>query len=318
MRTLFILSVLLLKCIVISSNINAGIIVDRSGRGHFRNISEALDSLKMKDADKTATIYIRDGFYKEKLHLTSDITNVRIIGESKEGTIINYDDHANIDNMRTFKTYTFKVEGCDLLFENLTIENSALQLGQAVAIHVTGDRIVFRNCRFLGNQDTIYAGEADSRHYFENCYVEGTTDFIFGPATAYFQNCKIVCKKNSYITAPNTPEQQKYGLIFNECHISLIDGVDKVYLGRPWRPHGMSLFMNCYLGEGIVGEGWNNWGKETNEDTTRFAEYNNYGAGSDFSKRVRWSRVLSGEDAKEYTVKNILSGKDNWNPLLIK
>lgn len=295
---------------------NADIVVDRAGRGHFRTIAEALDSLKLKDAEQTVTIYIRDGFYKEKLDLSPDITNVRIIGESKEGTIINYDDHANIDNMRTFKTYTFRVGGCDLLFENLTIENTALELGQAVALHVMGDRIVFRNCRFVGNQDTIYAGEPDSRLYFENCDIEGTTDFIFGPATAYFQNCRIVCKKNSYITAPNTPQHTKYGLIFNECDISAVDGIDKVYLGRPWRPYGMSLFMNCHFDNAIVAEGWHNWGKETNEQTARFIEYNNSGEGADTSHRVGWSVLLTDNEAQEYTLDKIFNGNDNWNPLL--
>lgn len=318
MKTLIVLSALLLKSIFIFSIPHADIIVDRSGRGHFRNISQALDSLKMKDAQQTVTIYIRDGFYKEKLDLTPDITNVRIIGESKEGTIINYDDHANIDDMRTFKTYTFRVGGCDLLFENLTIENTALELGQAVALHVTGDRIVFRNCRFVGNQDTIYAGESDCRHYFENCEIEGTTDFIFGSATAYFQNCKIVCKKNSYITAPNTPRDTKYGLIFNECHISAIDGVDKVYLGRPWRPHGMSLFMNSHLGKEILADGWHNWGKADNEKTARFSEYNNHGEGANTAKRVGWCTTLASDESTEYSLNKIFAGNDNWNPLSVK
>lgn len=281
----------------------ADIVVDRAGRGDFRNIAEAIDSLRKSPHEREITVFIRDGFYKEKLELTPDINNVRFVGESRDGVVINYDDHAAIDDMRTFKTYTFKISGSDLSFSDLTIENSALPLGQAVALHTEGDRIVFRNCAFRGDQDTIYAGESGSRLLFDGCYIEGTTDFIFGPATACFVDCDIFCKKNSYITAPNTPADQRYGLIFDHCRVTTAEGVDVVYLGRPWRPYGMALFMNCTLGEGIAAAGWDNWRNSENEKTARFMEYGNTGAVAD---RVAWSSALTAEQAAEYTLAQIL------------
>lgn len=299
----------------LGSEIEYDIVVDRAGRGHFRNVQEALDSIKTIDHTKTITVFIRDGVYKEKVDLETEISNVRFIGESRDKTIVTYDDHANIDNMRTFRTYTFRIRGCDLTFENMTIENSALQLGQAVALHVEGDRIIFKNCKFLGNQDTIYTGGAGSRQYFEGCYIEGTTDFIFGPSTAWFEGCEIFCKKDSYITAASTPDFIDFGYIFNNCKIRLADGVDRVYLGRPWRPYAMTLFMNSDLSKGIRPEGWHNWNKTDNEKTTRFSEFNNYGEGSEVSKRVVWSRILKHEEALKYTIKDILGGSDGWNPL---
>lgn len=301
-----------------SSTIQHDIIVDRAGRGHFRNVQEALDSVKKIDTDRTIIIFIRDGIYKEKIDLTADINNIRLTGESRDKTIITYDDHAGINNMRTFKTYTFRISGNDLIFENLTIENSALQLGQAVAAHIEGDRVIFKNCKFLGNQDTIYAGNENSRQYFENCYIEGTTDFIFGPSTAWFENCDIFCKKDSYIAAGNTPENVEFGYIFNNCKVRLADGIDQVYLGRPWRPYAMTLFMNCDLGKGVRAAGWHNWDKETNEKTARFIEYNNFGEGSSTAERVKWSSILNEKDAWKYTLQNVLKGSDNWNPLSVK
>ncbi len=290
------------------------IVVDRNGTGHFRNIQQAIDSVRAFNPAGTVTIYIKNGVYKEKLEIPTHICNVHFIGEDKYKTIINYDDHANIRKMGTFITYTLKICGNDITMENLTIENSAAQLGQAVALHVEGDRIVFRNCRFLGNQDTIYTGRENARQYFENCYIEGTTDFIFGPSTAWFEECQIFCKRNSYITAASTPVQVKYGYIFNRCTVVLDSLVDSEYLGRPWRAYAMTLFMNCKLPKGIKPIGWDNWKNIENEKTTRYMEFNNSGEGADLSQRVSWSKKLSAKEVKEFTVENVLCGFDNWNP----
>lgn len=291
------------------------IIVDRNGTGDFRNIQDAINSLRTDDPRGQVTIFIKNGYYKEKLILPSYITNVRIVGEDRDRTIINYDDHAQINNMGTFRTYTFLLSGNDIILENLTIENSAAQLGQAVALHIEGDRIIIRNCRLLGNQDTIFAGKDGSRQYFENCYIEGTTDFIFGPSTVWFEKCEIHCKRDSYITAANTPQNIDYGFIFNECNITTADDVKAMYLGRPWRDYAMTLFMNCTLPETIRPEGWHNWGRPECEKTVRYMEYNNKGKGAKADKRVKWATNISAEQAKEYTIEQVLKGCDNWNPL---
>ena len=155
------------------------IVVARDGTGEYRTIQEAVEAVRAF-MDYTVTIYIKDGLYKEKLVIPSWVKNVQLVGESAEGTIITYDDHANIDKMGTFRTYTVKVEGNDITFKNLTIENNAAPLGQAVALHTEGDRLMFIHCRLLGNQDTIYTGREGTRRLFTDCYIEGTTDFIFG------------------------------------------------------------------------------------------------------------------------------------------
>lgn len=291
------------------------IVVDRNGRGDFRNIQDAIESVRAFDPKGTVTIFIREGFYKEKLVLPTYVCNVKIIGENRDKTIINYDDHANIDQMGTFRTYTFLIRGNDITIENLTIENSAEQLGQAVAVHLEGDRIIFRNCRLSGNQDTVYTGRENCRQYFENCYIEGTTDFIFGPSTAWFERCELHCKRKSYITAASTPENIEFGYIFNNCTITTAEGISDVYLGRPWRPYAMTLFMNCEMPAGINPLGWHNWRNPENEKTSRYMEYNNRGNGANTTNRVNWSKILTAKEAKKYTIENVMKGCDGWNPL---
>jgi pectinesterase len=290
------------------------IVVDRNGRGDFRTIQDAIESIRAFDPAGQTTVFIREGIYKEKLVLPTYVCNVKLIGESREKTVINYDDHANIDKMGTFRTYTFLVRGNDITIENLTIENTAQPLGQAVALHLEGDRIIVRNCKLLGNQDTVYAGRENCRQYFEDCYIEGTTDFIFGPSTCWFERCTIHSKKQSYITAASTPENIPFGYIFNHCTITLADGLSNVYLGRPWRPFAMTLFMHCLLPPGIHPAGWDNWRDEANEKTARYGEYNNSGEGAENGDRVKWAKILSTEEAGIYTLENVMKGYDNWRP----
>lgn len=290
------------------------IVVSRDGTGNFRTLQEAIESARAF-MDYTVTIYVRNGVYKEKVIVPSWVKNIDIIGEDRDKTIITYDDHANINKMGTFRTYTVKVEGSDITFKNLTIENNAAQLGQAVALHTEGDRLKFINCRILGNQDTIYTGAKFTRLYFKDCYIDGTTDFIFGPSTALFEDCIIHSKRNSYVTAASTPKEAKYGYVFKHCKLTAEPGVDKVYLGRPWRPYAYTLFIECELGKHIVSAGWHNWGKQSNEETARYMEYKNTGEGANASERVAWSKQLTKKEAEAVTVDAIFRTQSNWNPI---
>lgn len=290
------------------------IVVSRDGTGNFRTLQEAIESARAF-MDYTVTIYVKNGVYKEKVIVPSWVENIDIIGEDRDKTIITYDDHANINKMGTFRTYTVKVEGSDITFKNLTIENNAAQLGQAVALHTEGDRLKFINCRILGNQDTIYTGAKFTRLYFKDCYIDGTTDFIFGPSTALFEDCIIHSKRNSYVTAASTPKEAKYGYVFKHCKLTAEPGVDKVYLGRPWRPYAYTLFIECELGKHIVLAGWHNWGKQSNEETARYMEYKNTGEGANASERVAWSKQLTKKEAEAVTVDAIFRTQSNWNPI---
>lgn len=284
--------------------------VARDGTGEFRNIDDAIEVCRAF-MDYHKVIFVKKGIYKEKLIIPSWLTNIEICGEDAEQTVITWDDHANIrtqerpKGMGTFRTYTLKIEGSDITLKNITIENNSARLGQAVALHTEGDRLVFVNCRFLGHQDTVYTGVGGSRQLFRNCYIEGTTDFIFGPGTAWFEDCEIRSKANSYITAASTPKDQPYGYVFNRCRLTADEGIDKVYLGRPWRDYGYTLFMNCDLGSHIRPEGWHHWQKNR-EQTARYLECGNTGTGADTTGRVGWSRQLDKKEAKKITMEKVL------------
>ena len=294
------------------------IFVARDGTGEFRTLSEAIEVCRAF-MDYTKVIYVKKGLYKEKVVVPQWLTNIEIVGEDRDETIITYDDHANIKlpgtdrGMGTFRSYTMRVEGNGITFKNITIENNAAQLGQAVALHTEGDRLTFINCRLLGNQDTIYTGTAGTRLYFKDCYIDGTTDFIFGPSTAWFENCTIHSKRNSYVTAASTPKDVKYGYVFNNCRLTADPGVTKVYLGRPWRDYGYTLFMNCELGAHIRPEGWHPWQKER-MNTARYLEYNNRGEGAGTEGRAAWSRRLTKKEAAEVTLQNVFTIRDTWTP----
>lgn len=277
--------------------------------GDYTSIQAAIDATK-SFPDKRITIYIKNGLYHEKVKVPAWNTNLTFIGENAEKTIVSWDDYFDkIDRGRnsTFFTYTMKVEANDFHARNLTFQNTAGPVGQAVALHVTGDRCVFRNCRILGHQDALYAAGQNSRQYYDSCYIEGTTDFIFGAATALFDNCTINSLSNSYITAASTPEGKPFGYVFRNCILTAADGVDKVYLGRPWRDYAKVVFLDCYMGEHILPQGWANWSHTNRDKTAYYAEYNSTGPGAIPEMRVDWSHQLTDEQAASYTLDNILS-----------
>jgi len=296
------------------------IVVARDGTGQFRNIDDAIEVCRAF-MDYHKVIYVKKGTYKEKLIIPQWLQNIEICGEDRDKTVITWDDHANIKTderpkgIGTFRTYTLKIQGSNITLKNITVENNAARLGQAVALHTEGDRLLFINCRFLGHQDTIYTGNGGCRHYFYQCYIEGTTDFIFGPSTAWFEQCAIYCKSNSYITAASTPQNEAFGYVFNQCTITTAPEVTKLYLGRPWRDYGYTLFMHCSLPAAVRPEGWHHWQKER-EKTARYMEFENTGEGAATDKRVPWSRQLTKKEIRDVTLENVFHREDNWQPSL--
>lgn len=302
--------------------------VAKDGSGNYKTIQEAINSVR--DLGKLQVkIFIKKGVYREKIVVPSWKTNISLIGEGRDSTIITYDDFSGKpnpggtdafgkDKFTTYTSYTLLVQGNDFSAENLTIQNTAGRVGQAVALHVEGDRVVIKNCKLLGNQDTLYAAKENSRQYYEDCYIEGTTDFIFGEAIAVFQNCTIKNLVNSYITAAATQQSQFFGYVFFDCKLIADTAVSKVYLGRPWRSYAKTVFIHCELGNHILPEGWDPWKGDTmftnKEKTTLYAEFENKGRGAVTAGRVAWSKQLTADEVKLYTVKNILGGNDSWNP----
>lgn len=317
--------------------------VSADGKGDFKSIQECINAIPVDNKNRV-TIYVKSGVYKEKLVI--DRPFITIIGEDPEKTILTYDDCASKlmsdgEQMGTFRSYSTLITGDYFRAENITFENTAGhrgRVGQALAAYVDADKACFKNCRFLGYQDTLFTGPLPSDavgadkignvkiagktpknnwQYYENCYIEGDVDFIFGAATAVFYRCEIFSKNrnkaiNGYITAASTPETEKYGYVFIDCKLTGDATPGSVYLGRPWRRYAKVAFINCWMGEHIIGEGWNNWRDPEREKTVTYVEYNSKGPGARMAERVNWSRILTDEEAKTYTLENIFMGDIEW------
>lgn len=295
------------------------IVVSKDGTGDFSTVQQAINAVQDSNNSIT-TIYIRNGIYKEKLVLPEAKINVHFVGESVEKTILTYDDYASRKDsagkdIGTSGSASFFIYASDFSAEYITFENSSGPVGQAVAVRVTGDRARFINCRFLGFQDTLYTHGNESRQYYLNCYIEGTVDFIFGASTCLFDSCTIYGKRAGFFTAASTPENKRFGYVFLHCKITGDAPPGSFFLGRPWRPFAKVAFIDCDMDNIVKPEGWNNWGKESNEKTAFYAEFNNHGDGSATAGRAAWSHTLNAAEATQYISGNILSG---WKPLAVK
>lgn len=300
-------------------------VVAQDGSGDFKTIQEAVNAVRDL-SQMQVKIFIKSGTYHEKLVIPSWKTKISLIGDDKNTTIITNDDFSGKaytrekdayckDKFSTYNSYTVLISGNDCTLDHLTIKNSSGRVGQAVALHVEGDRVEVNDCNLLGNQDTLYTATENSRQFYSNCFIEGTTDFIFGEATVVFQNCRIKSLHNSYITAAATSAKQKFGFVFFNCDFSADTVANKVYLGRPWRPNAKTVLIRCNLDEHIRAEGWDNWRNAENEKTVFYAEYQNKGKGASYRGRVKWSSQLTTKQASSYTVNNILAGLDGWKPV---
>ena len=307
-----------LKKVFVKQKVASKVItVAQDGSGNHTTVQAALNAVPSNN-EEAFIIYIRNGIYKEKLLLDSTKEYVTIIGEDKFKTILTYNDHTGKlspsgDTINTRTSWSFKILADNFTAKDITFQNDAgFTAGQAVAVESDGDQAVFINCRFIGNQDVLFTNSDKSRQYYENCYIEGTTDFIFGSSTAWFEKCHIHSKKNSHVTAASTPKEKEFGYIFNDCVLTGDTSLHSVSLGRPWRPYAHVLYMNCFIGEHIKPEGWSNWNNTDNYKTTRYSEYKNYGPSSGPAKRIDWSKQLTDEEAKKITIVNVFNG---WDPV---
>jgi pectinesterase len=292
--------------------------VAADGSGQFKTVQEAVMAIPAGSLANPVIIRIKPGTYKELIYVQREKRFFHLVGEDAARTILSFDLYAGIEGrdgkpIGTFRTPSTVIDADDFTAENITFENSAGPKGQALAIRIDGDRAVFRNCRFMGWQDTLFINRG--RHYFEGCTIAGHVDFIFGGATAFFEKCRIHCLENGYITAASTPDNQPFGFVFSNCKITGESPDIKTYLGRPWRDFSSVIFLTTEMTDVVRPVGWHNWDKPEREKTSRYAEYNNSGAGVSVQARVKWSRQLTKAEAQRVTVKNVLAGSDGWNPL---
>jgi pectinesterase len=289
--------------------------VAADGSGDFKTVQDAVNAAPDEpQGSKPFLIHIKPGIYKEAVTLPVQKGAIDLEGEDAATTTITFANAAaTLDAAGkpegTFKSATVTVDGDDFSAGNITFENSFGKGSQALAISVGGDRATFRQCRFLGWQDTILL--LRGRQYFEDCTITGAVDFIFGAATAFFQRCHIDCVSSGFITAASTPRDHPFGFVFANCTITAEPGV-KTYLGRPWRPFASVTFLNTLMPDAIRPEGWHNWNNTENQNTARYAEWNSAGPGATANTRAPWSTQLTDAQARAINLQQVLGG---WNPV---
>jgi PelA/Pel-15E family pectate lyase len=304
----------LLLLLIAGAASGADLTVAADGSGDVKTVTEAINRVPENNT-KRFVIRIKPGRYVEQVRVPASKPYISFVGSDAATTILSF----SISNKQAGSTsgaYATYVGGHDFQAENITFENSFgkpwEQGGQAVALLVEADRSVFRKCRFIGWQDTLYA--KNGRQYFVDSYIEGSVDFIFGQAAAVFENCEIRSKGDGYITAPmRFAATEPAGFVFRNCRLTSSDSDAKVFLGRPWRDYGRTVFVNTEMGSHIRPEGWHHWQPER-EKTAYLAEYKSIGPGAKSDARVKWSHQLTEAESNAFTTDAFLKGKDGWNP----
>ncbi len=292
------------------------LMVSQDGKADFSTVQAAINAVPKKN-EEPVTIIITKGIYKEKIFIDSLQRFITLAGVGMGQTVLTWDDHTGKvapsgDTINTRTSWSFKVMADHFTARGITFRNDAgFSAGQAVAVESDGDKAIFTHCDFIGNQDVLFTNNEKSRQYYKDCYIEGTTDYIFGSATVWFEKCKVYSKKNSHVTAASTPKENEFGYIFNQCELGGDTSLHNVSLGRPWRPHAQVTYINCIIGPHIKPEGWSKWNNNDNHLTARYNEYKNSGPGADPSKRAGWTKQLTSEEAKNISLVNVMRG---WNP----
>jgi pectinesterase len=290
--------------------------VSPDGTTAYTSIQAAIDDAK-SFPDRDIRIVLAPGIYEEKVVVWEWNTRLSLIGAGRENTVIRWDDHfERMDRGRnsTFHTATLRVESNDFRAFDLTVVNSAGPVGQAIALSVNADRVVFERVALRGHQDTLYLTGEGNRALFRDCLVEGSVDFIFGGALAVFENCEIRSLAAGYVTAASTPADQAAGFVFLDSRLTAAPGVSNVYLGRPWRDHAQTVFLRCEMGGHVLPEGWHDWGRPEARDTVHYAEFDSRGAGGRRDGRVSWSRQLDAQTAAALEPERLLlrAGEAPW------
>lgn len=311
------------------------ITVAKDNSGNFNSIQQAVDSIP---AGTPETIYIKKGIYKERVEVRKN--NISFVGENTDDTIITESYYARMimpdgSKRGTFRSYTFFVYADNFTASNLTFENAAGfgdEFGQAIAVYAEGDNITFRNCKILGHQDTLFTGPLPMKEkqpggftgptidgirrvvhqLYEDCYIAGEIDFIFGSATAYFKNCTLFALNrnqeiNAFYTAPSTYEGQAFGYVFESCTFTGNCPPKSVALSRPWRIHAKTVLLNCSYSDQIIDEGFTDWNKPESHETVYYAEYNGHGEGFKPEKRAAYVHQLNESEAARYTLENVMN-----------
>jgi pectinesterase len=310
----------MLACLFAPSPAGAAAVihVNPDGSADFTTVQAAVDSIPTTNSEPVE-IHIAPGTYVEHVHVTGKKSFVSLIGTDPGTTKITYNTRMHDPAYTPWTAATVYFASWDFAIEGLSIENTFGVGEQSIAFASSGRRGQFRNVHFLSNQDTLllYAGP----FYLTNCRIEGTTDFMFGNATAWFENCELYSRSGNYLTASNCDISVPYGFVYNHCRLTRAAtlGDHKVYLGRPWEDYASSVtYLNCWMDAHIRPEGWHDWGVPARRETCRYSEYNSWGPGGDMTNRVDWPGVhlLTAAEAASFSLPTVMNvpGVGPWMP----
>lgn len=312
----FTVLVVLLSMTLPASAYRTELSVAADGSGDFVSIQAAINAAK-SFPDRPVRISVGPGIYEEKVVVWHWNTDLSLVGAGRDRTVIRWNDHFDsigLGRNSTFHTATLRVDANDFYASDLSIVNAAGPVGQAIALSVNADRVLFERVSVQGHQDSLYVGGEGHRVYFRDCYIEGTVDFIFGGALAVFEGCQVHSLSDSYITAASTSRGQAAGLVFIDCRLTAAPAVTRVYLGRPWRDHAQTVFLRCEMGGHIRPAGWHDWDRPKARKSVFYAEYESHGPGAAPRQRVSWSRQLDKGEAAKFRAEALLTGpvKPSW------
>lgn len=291
------------------------IVVDQTGNGDYKTITEAIDSIVLHNS-RRVILEIKPGVYREKIHIPRTKGFITMVGNSSNPPTITGNDTASVPggDLRTFQTATVAVDADYFVALNIIFENTAThevgRIGeQAVALRISGTKAAFYNCGFYGFQDTLY--DHKGLHYFHNCFIQGSVDFIFGHATSFYENCTLnsIARKVASVTAQKrTNSSMSSGFSFKECRVT---GSGLVYLGRAWGDYSRVVFSFTFMDKLVLPQGWSDWGDPQRSLTVYYGEYKCSGPGSNMTGRVPWARALTDQEAEPFIGPHFVES-DTW------
>ncbi|XP_022719159.1 probable pectinesterase 68 [Durio zibethinus] len=296
------------------------ITVDVNGSGHFRSVQDAVDAVPENNR-KNVLIQISPGYYIEKVVVPATKPYITFQGAGRDVTFIEWHDRAcdrgaNGQQLRTYQTASVTVYANYFSARNISFKNTApapmpgMHGWQAVAFRISGDKAYFSGCGFYGAQDTLC--DDAGRHYFKECYIEGSIDFIFGNGRSMYKDCELhsIATRFGSIAAHdrNSPDE-KTGFAFVRCKVT---GTGPLYVGRAMGQYSRIVYAYTYFDDLVAHGGWDDWDHVSNKNkTVFFGVYKCWGPGAAAVRGVSWARELDFDAAHPFLVKSFVNGR-HW------